>query len=123
MTDNAASFTNRSSWNISGAALEKAFDIPSVSIINDFQAAGYGLLTLGKGDVYTLQEGESGGDPSPIACIGAGTGLGECYLTPDSQGDYTCFSSEGGHAEFAPRNDLEMEMLLYLKKKFESKHR
>lgn len=51
---------------------------------------------------------------SPKVCIGAGTGLGECYLTPSSDGTYTCFPSEGGHVEYAPRCDLEVELLQYL---------
>jgi len=54
--------------------------------------------------------------------VGAGTGLGECFSTATG-GEYTTFPSEGGHAEFAPRNDLENELLNFLKKKFEQKHR
>lgn len=68
-----------------------------------------------------LQEGKK--DLSaPIACIGAGTGLGQCFLTP-SAGSYQCFPSEGGHAEFAPRNELEFGLLRFLKDKFKQKHR
>jgi glucokinase len=44
--------------------------------------------------------------------IGAGTGLGQCYLTPSgddmASGDYRCFPSEGGHADFAPRNEVNI---------------
>ena len=77
----------------------------------------------------------------PKVCIGAGTGLGECYLTPsfiphyysDSSNsnnninqppvEYNCFPSEGGHVEYAPRNDEEIKLFKYLLHKFESKHR
>lgn len=65
----------------------------------------------------------------PKVCIGAGTGLGECYLTPNitmGEGEsqsYTCFASEGGHVEYAPRNDLEIKMYRYLSQKFMSKDR
>jgi len=62
----------------------------------------------------------------PKVCIGAGTGLGECYLTPNLGQDtnsYTCFASEGGHVEYAPRNDLEIQMYRYLAQKFMSKDR
>ena len=61
---------------------------------------------------------------APIACVGAGTGLGECFLAaagPDA--DYVAFPSEGGHAEFAPRNELELEMLAFLKDRFSEKNR
>ena len=65
----------------------------------------------------------------PKVCIGAGTGLGECYLTPDQNSTdtqtvtYSCYASEGGHVEYAPRNDIEILMFQFLKKKFSSKHR
>ncbi|CAE7268963.1 glk, partial [Symbiodinium sp. CCMP2592] len=58
-----------------------------------------------------------------IACIGAGTGLGQCFLVADTQtGDYTCHPSEGQHGEFGPRgagsDELKLELLKYLKIKF-----
>jgi glucokinase len=59
----------------------------------------------------------------PKVCVGAGTGLGECYLTPDGNGDYTCFPSEGGHVEYAPRTELDAKMWNYLKDKFCYKNR
>lgn len=104
--DNRVTFTNRDSWSMDGANLEKQLGIQRVRLVNDFLAVGYGLLTLDeKVDCNVLQEGLK--DPrAPIACIGAGTGLGECYLTPDPSGVYHCFPSEGGHAEFAPRNQV-----------------
>lgn len=59
-----------------------------------------------------------------MACIGAGTGLGECYLTPDlGTGDYSCFSSEGGHVDFSPRNAVEVGLVDYLKRKYSQKNR
>lgn len=61
---------------------------------------------------------------APIACIGAGTGLGECFLTPNPDGVYySCFPSEGGHADFAPRSSMEVGLLDFLKTKFQQKHR
>lgn len=61
-------------------------------------------------------------DPTaPIACIGAGTGLGEVFLTPSGDGLYEAWASEGGHVEFAPHNQLEFELLLFLQKKFKGR--
>ena len=51
--------------------------------------------------------------------ISAGTGLGEAGLYADGRGGYHPFPSEGGHADFAPRNDLEMDLLRYLMGRFE----
>lgn len=94
-------------------------------IINDFVAQGYGCLTLRREEIIELTPNALDLiDPTgPKACVGAGTGLGECFLTPDENGQYSCFASEGGHVEWAPRTDLEIKMLKFLKKKFASKHR
>jgi glucokinase len=103
---NKVRFTNRDSWIIDGDEIAVSFSIRTVSLINDFLAMGYGILTLDEDkECVALQKGERHSD-APIACIGAGTGLGECFLTPDSAGVYKCFPSEGGHAEFAPRDDV-----------------
>jgi glucokinase len=94
-------------------------------IINDFVAQGYGCLTLSEDEIVQLTPNAlSKIDPSgPKACVGAGTGLGECFLTPDEHGHYSCFPSEGGHVEWAPRTDLEIKMLKFLKNRFASKSR
>jgi glucokinase len=94
-------------------------------IINDFVAQGYGCLTLKPGEVKELNPGSHAKiDPAgPKVCVGAGTGLGECFLTPDAEGVYSCFPSEGGHVEWAPRNDLEIKLWKYVKAKFEYRHR
>jgi glucokinase len=66
-------------------------------------------------------------DPvGPKVCVGAGTGLGECFLTTSSlnpEVGYECFPTEGGHVEYAPRNELEVKMWMALKKKFRHSHR
>ena len=119
--------------------------------MNDFVANGYGLLTLdfgaGRGsrshepeDVRVIQDARRV-PGAPMACVGAGTGLGEVFLTnphplcpsrlttPSAalgfKGDdgYTAYPTEGGHAEFAPRTALEFEMLEYLIVKFSERHR
>jgi len=116
---NMVTFTNRSTWVIDGMELAKKFGIEQVTLVNDFVANGYGLLTLTDSETHTLQDvpAQAG---APIALIGAGTGLGQCFLTatPDTPSMYHTWPSEGGHTEFAPRTDLEVELLNFLKKKF-----
>lgn len=94
-------------------------------IINDFVAQGYGCLTLNPDEMRELTPGSLNMmDPlGPKVCVGAGTGLGECFLAPDSKGRYTCFASEGGHVEWAPRNELEIELWNYLRGKFSYRNR
>lgn len=84
-------------------------------------------MTLKQEEVRPLYGTVSKLDELPVGpkcCLGAGTGLGECYLTPnDDGGTYTCYPSEGGHVEYAPRNDLEVEMFKYLLNKFKGTNR
>lgn len=132
VADNRINFTNREGWIIDGRSIREEFGIPAVQLVNDFIAAGYGLLGLDESEVITLQEGEEPRAPfnpapsaaaaeaeaapplAPKALVGAGTGLGECFLAPDSDGNYRAWPSEGGHVEFAPHNELEEELLHYL---------
>ena len=111
VVNNTAKLTNLT-WFLEAKRLEQELGITTISLINDFAAVGYGVLGLQPADLYTLQRGEH--QPSaPIAVIGAGTGLGQGFLI--QQGDsYQVFGSEGGHADFAPRLELEFQLLKYL---------
>ena len=118
--DNAVSFTNRD-WKIDGAAVEAEFGIAKVRLINDFVASGYGLLTLDTSTECATLQGAPKVAGAPIACIGAGTGLGECFSTATAEGEaYETYASEGGHAEWAPRDAIEVELLSFLKNKFKA---
>jgi glucokinase len=115
VSGNTSELTNLS-WSLSGDRLQKALSIPMVTLINDFAAVGYGIFGLQAGELVTLQSAPS--DPTaPIAVIGAGTGLGEGFLLPITDGTYQAFSSEGGHTDFAPQSDLEFQLLQYLREK------
>lgn len=104
VSNNRAHLTNRSSWNIDGKTIGKVLGLQRCRVINDFVAMGYGLLTLNEAtECVELQKAPKHND-APIACIGAGTGLGECFITPNGLGGHECYGSEGGHAEFAPRS-------------------
>jgi len=125
VNNNSAELTNRAWPRIDGNKMAIEFGIRKVVIVNDFIAVGYGLLTLDV-DQDCAVLNKAGGERNhsgPIACIGAGTGLGECYLTPCRAGDYTCFASEGGHAEFSPRNKEQESLLHFLKQKFRQPNR
>jgi len=100
-------------WVLDARRLETELDIANIRLINDFAAVGYGILGLEAKDLYTLQEVTPQLD-APIAIIGAGTGLGEGFLIQQA-GSYQVFASEGGHADFAPRNELEFQLLQYLR--------
>jgi glucokinase len=115
ISNNTAKLTNLS-WSLESDRLEKELSISQVSLINDFAAIGYGVLGLSEQDTYVLQEGKRDRN-APIAILGAGTGLGEGFLTPSSDGQYRVYGSEGGHVDFAPRSALEFQLLNYILEK------
>lgn len=111
VVNNTAKLTNLP-WRLDAKRLEQDLGISRVSLINDFVAVGYGVLGLDDRDLHVLQVGKPCQN-DPIAVIGAGTGLGNCFAIPEANG-IRVFSSEGGHADFAPRSELEFDLLKYL---------
>ncbi|MGA7935849.1 MAG: glucokinase, partial [Kovacikia sp.] len=113
VVNNTSKLTNLSWHLLEATKLQTELQIPQVSLINDFVAVGYGVLGLSSDDLYILKPGQP--DPTaPIGIIGAGTGLGEGYVIPCG-GSYRVFGAEGGHADFAPRTLLEVQLMDYLK--------
>ena len=102
-------------WKIDERALEASIPAKRVRLMNDLEATGHGLATLPPASLVTLQAGtpRSGN----VALIAAGTGLGEALLIWDGT-RHQVISSEGGHADFAPRTEVEMDLLRFLTKEF-----
>jgi glucokinase len=103
-------------WTVRATLLADATGLGSVGLINDLEATAFGVTALSPNDVAVLQTGV----PDAIghqAVIAAGTGLGEAGLFWDGR-RHRPYGSEGGHASFAPRNDLEMALLTYLTEEF-----
>jgi len=113
--DNSAQITNLP-WRIEADEIAARFAIPRVSLINDFQAVAYGIEALAPGDLLTLQAGQVQ-EQGPRAVIGAGTGLGEGYLVWQ-EGAYRALPSEGSHADFAPSDELQVDLWRWLKKRY-----
>lgn len=103
-------------WELDERALADTLQIPHVTLLNDLEATAYGVLHLEPGDLCTLQPGHP--RKGNIAVISAGTGLGQAILYWDG-GRYHSLATEGGHADFAPRNNLEIELLRYLQRTFD----
>ena len=103
-------------WTLDSRELAAGLDIEHVFLINDLEANGYGVAELSADQIYTLSEG----DPSQIgnrALIAAGTGLGEGFLVWNGR-THIPYPSEGGHADYAPRNEDEIDLLRFLKQKY-----
>ena len=103
-------------WWVDIQSLQKVLSLKNVEVINDLVANAYGISALEKRDFKTLNTGKS--RKGSRALISAGTGLGEAILFWDGK-QYVPSPSEGGHAEFGPRNRLEMELFNYLSERFD----
>jgi glucokinase len=99
-------------WVVDPLSLAKALGLPSVSLLNDLEAAAYGISTLAPEEFLVLNEGVIR-RPGNKVLIAAGTGLGETIIFDDGK-NYYPLASEGGHADFAARNEMEIELLRYL---------
>lgn len=102
-------------WELDERTLAGALQVSWVKLLNDLEAAAYGMLHLTPTDLYVLQPGLP--RRGNTAVIAAGTGLGEAILYWDGA-HYHPMATEGGHADFAPRSDLEIELLRYLEREF-----
>lgn len=111
--DNKCRATNLP-WVIDGQDLAKRFDIPLVRLVNDLEATAHGLLVLKPEEFETLNPGAASPPKGAKALLAAGTGLGEAILFWEGT-SYRPMPSEGGHADFAPNSDLEIELLRYLR--------
>ena len=99
-------------WVIDAKALAKLSGDAPVTLINDLEANAYGLAALDAEDFVVLHEGAPDVRGNE-AIISAGTGLGEAGLQFEAK--KRCpFATEGGHADFAPRDELQIELLRFL---------
>jgi glucokinase len=103
-------------WLVDAAKVAEAVKLRAVSLVNDLEAAAYGIFTLEPHEFLCLNEGVAR-RPGNKALIAAGTGLGQTILYDDGH-NYHPLASEGGHADFAPRDEAEIELLRYLIPKF-----
>ena len=99
-------------WEIAAEQLSKELRIARVRVVNDLDAIAHAIPLLEPVELATLNPGP----PVPggaIAVIAPGTGLGEAFLTWDGR-RYRAYPSEGGHADFAPTNAVELDLLRHL---------
>ena len=98
-------------WWIHLDSLQIELSTLKVEVINDLVAHAYGIFMMEKKDFQTLNTGQR--KNGNVGILSAGTGLGEAILFWNGK-RHMPSPSEGGHVEFGPRNDLEMELLQYL---------
>ncbi len=102
-------------WIVEGARLAQILGLKRVSLLNDVEAQAWSLLHLDPGEQVVLQAGTS--DSGNVAVFAPGTGLGCSALVLGGE-TIRSLASEGGHANFAPANELEIELWRFLRAKY-----
>jgi glucokinase len=102
-------------WVVRATTLAKVIGTKRVRLMNDLEAMAYGGLFLPRKEIHELNRGKR--REGNCAVIAAGTGLGQAILFWHDE-RYWPVPTEGGHADFAPRNDKEVALLVFLQKKF-----
>lgn len=103
-------------WLIEGKTLAKQLGLAEVTLLNDLEANAWGVFTLQEDDVALLAAGRPAQDGN-AAIVSAGTGLGEAGYHWDGQSLHP-FASEGGHSDFAPHDELTIELFRWLHRRY-----
>jgi len=107
-------------WIVESRVLANELKLQRADLINDLEATGWGIGALSVDDLVTLNDvsGKSGTTATGnLALIAAGTGLGEGGLYWDGVRHHV-FASEGGHCDFAPLDDVQVELFNYLRGRY-----
>jgi glucokinase len=104
-------------WELDEAELARAAGVSRAKLLNDLEAAAFGMLHLRPDELCSLNPHAKPRRRGNVAVIAAGTGLGEAMLYWDGQKHHP-LASEGGHCDFAPQTDQEIDLLRYLRSKF-----
>ena len=104
-------------WHLDEKDLARAVGAPRAKLLNDLEAAAYGMLYLRDDELCSLNPDAAPRRKGNVAVIAAGTGLGEAMLYWDGQKHHP-LASEGGHADFAPQSDEEIDLFRWLRAKF-----
>jgi glucokinase len=108
--------TSNLPWVIEQSRLAQQIHLPSTLLINDLEASAWGIGGLSANDLVPLNH-VNGPTVGNQAVIAPGTGLGEAGLFWDGNRHHV-FACEGGHTDFAPQDELQIELLRFLKKRF-----
>ncbi len=104
-------------WTLDARDLQRSLGIQHIFLINDLEANGYGIPELAHDKIFTLHPGDAS-SVGHRGLIAAGTGLGECLLIWDPiLRRHLPIPSEGGHVDFPARNEIEIALLNYLRRK------
>ncbi len=100
-------------WTVEAKPLAARLGLPTITLLNDLEAVAYGLAGLDPAQTRLLHPGTPDSHGT-VAVLAAGTGLGQAFVVMGRDGSTHACASEGGHADFAPRTDLEWELAQWI---------
>lgn len=103
-------------WEFSLPGLARELGIDILGLVNDFEALALAIPRLEDHEFLQIGGGAAV-EGAPISVIGPGTGLGVAGLLRQRDG-WRAIPTEGGHTDFAPVTDLEIELLRLLRPRF-----
>lgn len=116
VVDGEIEFTNLD-WRISEGELIGTFEFQAAKLINDFAAQAMAATALDPDDLKRIGPELRRADGAPVVVMGAGTGFGVAGVVPTDRGE-VAISTEGGHAGFAPVDEVEDRVLVHLRKTY-----
>ncbi len=108
VVDGEIAFTNLS-WQVSECDLLAQFEFEGVKLLNDFAAQALAAPLLEPDNLRVLGPAVPAAAGGPLVVMGAGTGFGVAGLARGTLRDIP-ISTEGGHAGFAPSDEVEIEL-------------
>lgn len=99
-------------WVVESSEIARTLGLPEAPLLNDLEAAAWGLTVLDPNGVRSLHEG-SPGAAGNRALLAPGTGLGQAVLIWDGQ-QHHAFATEGGHGDFGPADEIQVELWRFL---------
>jgi glucokinase len=103
-------------WTVDAKILERELEVEKIVLLNDLGATGHSIEHLAPEEFTVLNAGkpEPGGT---MALLAAGTGLGQSFLVWDGT-RYRIAPSEGGHSDFAPHTEQQIELLRFMRRRY-----
>ncbi|NRA19465.1 MAG: glucokinase [Oceanospirillaceae bacterium] len=114
-------------WAFNVKAMQKQLGLEQFLLLNDFTAMAYGMLFIESDEKVVIQSGSAKHAQHPRLVLGPGTGLGVSSLVPQSahaqhsvaELNWQAVATEGGHISFAPTNELQLQILAILQRKYQ----
>ena len=105
-------------WQVSEVGLAERLEIPRVRLLNDLEAAAHGVIAIiDPASLVAIQAGSPPAERRALALVSAGTGLGVALMWWNGH-EYQVAPSEGGHCDFAPQDDVEDALVVWLRHQF-----